>query len=168
MAKIKSFFQPKADPPRGEKKLAKKLKNNRGFSLTELMIATSIIGSVATLAGAQIDDILPMARDAQRKANVHQVQTALNLYYNDHEQYPMASDSEPTAEGWQLIKGVLESANKTYVSAMPHDPLDTNQYVFKYWSNGQKFKITYETEDLLDQSPQIAWGYKIYLWRASS
>lgn len=148
MAKIKSFL----------KKSAKKLKNNRGFSLTELMIATSIIGSVATLAGAQIDDILPMARDAQRKANVHQVQTALSLYYNDHEQYPVTSSGEPTVEGWQLIKNILESTDETYVPTMPHDPLDTDQYVFKYWSDGQKFKIAYETEDSLDQSPQIAWG----------
>jgi len=148
MAKIKSFF----------KKLIKKLKNNKGFSLTELMIATSIIGSVATLAGAQIDDILPLARDAQRQANVHQVQTALNLYYDNHEQYPITAGSEPTAEGWQMIKNTLESADETYVPEMPHDPLDTDQYVFKYWSDGQKFKIAYETEDSLDQSPRVAWG----------
>ena len=51
MAKIKSF-------------LKKLIKNNRGFSLTELMIAVSVIGSVVTLAGAQSDDILPLARDA--------------------------------------------------------------------------------------------------------
>lgn len=148
MAKIKSFI----------KKLAKKLKNNKGFSLTELMIAVSIIGSVGTLAGAQIDDILPLARDAQRKANTHQVQTALNIYYDDHEQYPISNSAEPTVAGWQLIKDVLESSANTYVPEMPHDPLDTGQYVFKYWSDGQKFKIAYETEDPLDKSPQIAWG----------
>jgi len=144
MAKIKTFLQ--------------KLRSNRGFSLTELMITMSIIGSVATLAGAQMNDILPTARDAQRKANVHQVQTALNLYYDDHGQYPASSGNEPTAEGWQTIKQVLESANQTYIPEMPHDPLNSGQYVFKYWSDGQKFKITYETEDPLDQSPQIAWG----------
>lgn len=148
MAKIKSFL----------KKLAKKLKNNKGFSLTELMIATSIIGSVATLAGAQINDILPLARDAQRKANTHQIQTALNLYYDDHNQYPISQGTEPTAAGWQIIKNVLESSANTYVPEMPHDPLDTGQYIFKYWSDGQKFKIAYETEDPLDKSPQTAWG----------
>lgn len=148
MAKIKSFLN----------KLIKIGKNNKGFSLTELMITMSIVGSVAGLAGAQLDDVLPMARDAQRKANIRQVQTALNLYYNDHEQYPVSSGAEPTAEGWQLIKNILESEDNTYVPEMPGDPLNAEQYVFKYWSNGQKFKITYETEDPLDQSPRTAWG----------
>ncbi|MDO8668456.1 MAG: type II secretion system protein [bacterium] len=134
------------------------MKNNRGFSLTEIMIAVSIIGSAATLAGANMDDILPMARDAQRKANVHQVQTALNLYYNDHEQYPATSGDQPTAEGWQLIKDTLESAEKIYMPEVPNDPLNNNQQVFKYWSDGQEFKIAYETENPLDESPQVAWG----------
>jgi len=148
MAKIKSFF----------KKMAKKLRNNQGFSLTEIMITISIIGSVATLAGAKMDDVLPMARDAQRKANVRQVQTALNIYYDDHGQYPISRSVEPTAADWQLIKKVLESSDQTYMPEVPSDPLATDQYVFKYWSDGQKFKITYETEDPNDKSPQIAWG----------
>jgi|SRR3990167_3868299 len=148
MAKIKSFL----------KKLAKKMKNNKGFSLTELMIAVSIVGSVASLAGAQMDDILPLARDAQRQANIRQVQTALNLYYNDHGQYPISRDQEPTALGWQMIKSILESADETYMPEVPHDPLDVGQYIFKYQSDGQKFKITYQTEDPLDQSPRVAWG----------
>ncbi|MDD4901407.1 MAG: prepilin-type N-terminal cleavage/methylation domain-containing protein [Patescibacteria group bacterium] len=149
MAKIKSFI----------KKLIKKIKkNNRGFSLTELMVSVSIIGSIATLAGAQMDDILPLARDAQRKANIHQVQTALNLYYDDHGQYPITASNEPSVAGWQSIVPILESADQMYVPEMPRDPLDTGEYVFKYWSDGQKFKIAYETEDQTDKSPQIAWG----------
>ncbi len=138
--------------------MAKTSKNNKGFSLTELMIAISIVGSVTTIASAQLDDVLPMARDAQRKANIHQVQTALNLYYNDHEEYPVSASLEPTSEGWQSIKNVLESPDNIYIPEMPVDPLNTDQYVFKYSSDGQKFKITYETEDPSDQSPQAAWG----------
>ncbi|MDP2709524.1 MAG: prepilin-type N-terminal cleavage/methylation domain-containing protein [bacterium] len=151
MSKIKNLFT----------KISNISKNNKGFSLTELMITMSIIGSVGTLAGAQIDDILPMARDAQRKANIYQVQTALNIYYDDRGQYPISFGNEPTEAGWRLIKDVLESSDNpenVYVPEMPADPLNTGQYVFKYWSDGQKFKITYETEDSADQSPRTAWG----------
>jgi len=164
MAKIKSFLKKltkKLKSNRGftpTPKLGVRLRSNRGFSLTELMIAISIVGTTATLAGAQMDDILPMARDAQRKANIKQVQTALNIYYDNHEQYPISSGDEPTTADWQMIKGILESVDETYVPEMPHDPLNTDQYIFKYWSDGQKFKLTYETEDPLDQSPRVAWG----------
>lgn len=148
MAKIKCYF----------KKLIEKFKNNKGFSLSEIIIAAGIISSVATLAGAQMDDVLPLARDAQRKANVHQTQAALNLYFDNHGEYPITGDSEPTVAGWQLIKNVLESAAEIYMPAVPRDPLNNGPYLFKYWSDGQKFMIAYETEDPLDQSPQIAWG----------
>ena len=148
MAKIKHYLS----------KLTKRIRNNQGFSLTEIMITMSIVGAVATIASAKIDDVLPMARDAQPKANIHQVQTALNLYYNDHEQYPVSSGNEPTAAGWEIIREVLESPDNTYIPEMPTDPLNTDQYVFKYWSNGQKFEITYDTEDQNDRSPLHSWG----------
>ena len=41
---------------------------------------------------------------------------------------------------------------------VPEDPLNEGEYEFKYWSDGQVFKLVYETEDLEDESPRIAWG----------
>jgi prepilin-type N-terminal cleavage/methylation domain-containing protein len=148
MAKIKHFL----------KKSAKKLRNNKGFSLTEIMITMSIVGSVSTFACAQMNNVLPVTRDAQRKANIHQVQIALNLYYDDYGQYPVSIGNEPSQEGWQMIEQALTSPDNTYMPELPQDPLNQNLNVFKYWSDGQKFKISYETEDQGDQSPQIAWG----------
>ncbi|MFH1522227.1 MAG: prepilin-type N-terminal cleavage/methylation domain-containing protein [Patescibacteria group bacterium] len=145
ITKIKQFF-------------TKSIKNKKGFSLTELMVAVSIIGSIATFASAQIDDIIPSARDAQRKGNIRQVQTALNLYYDDNLEYPVSSTSEPSTEGWSEIRAILENEINTYMPEVPSDPLNTDQYVFKYWSDGQVFKLVYETEDPDDNSPVIAWG----------
>lgn len=132
--------------------------NNRGISLVELMVAISIIGATATIASAQIDDILPMARDAQRKANIRQVQTALNIYYDDHLEYPISVNNMPSVSDWSKIEKILEDPEAMYMPEVPQDPLNTNDYVFKYWSDGQKFKITYETEDPADNSPLTAWG----------
>ena len=133
-------------------------KNQKGFNLTELMVVVGILGSIATVTTAQMEDHLPAARDAQRKANIHQVQTALNLYYDDNLTYPISINTEPTEEGWQMIKEILENEENMYMPEVPEDPLNADQYVFKYWSDGQKFKINYETEDALDQSPLTAWG----------
>jgi len=133
-------------------------KNQKGFNLTELMVVVGILGSIATVTTAQMEDHLPAARDAQRKANIHQVQTALNLYYDDNLTYPISINTEPTEKGWQMIKEILENEENMYMPEVPEDPLNAGEYVFTYWSDGQKFKINYETEDTLDQSPLTAWG----------
>jgi len=133
--------------------------DNSGFSITELMVATSIIGLIATMASANFDNALQSARDAQRKANIHQVQTALNIYYDDRGKYPVTLSDLPTTDGWLVMKSDLENNDpKPYMPEVPHDPTNSGIYTFKYWSDGQTFKITYDTEDTKDASPQVAWG----------
>ena len=141
------------------KNILLELKSNKsGFSLSEIIIATSIIGSIATVSAAQIDDAMASARDAERKANIHQVQIALALYYDDHSEYPISSSGNPTSEDWGVIKNVLENEQNMYMPEVPLDPINEDQYIFKYWSDGQTFKINYETEDPFDESPITAWG----------
>lgn len=141
------------------KQFVKKIfKNHQGFSLTELMITVSIIGATVTVSAEQMDNIIPAARDAQRKWNAQQTQTALNLFYDDNLEYPISSDDQPTTQGWIEIKQALENPENIYMPEVPEDPLNTGKYVFKYWSDGQVFKIFYETENLDDASPLIAWG----------
>lgn len=144
MAKIKQFFL--------------KINNESGFSLTELMLATSIISVIATLSAAQFDNVLSIAKDAQRKANIRQVYTALNLYYDNNIQYPITSNSEPTTQGWLEMKELLENPEEIYMPEVPQDPQNTDEYTFKYWSDGQTFQLTYETEDPNDNSPVVVWG----------
>jgi prepilin-type N-terminal cleavage/methylation domain-containing protein len=142
------------------KNLFNKLKNNQsGFSLSELILTMSIVSLTAGLASGKMNNALPSARDAQRLGNIHQVQTALNLYYSDFGQYPSAPDKEPSRNNWQEMKKVIESSGaKPYMPEVPNDPLNNDIYNFKYWSDGQTFKIIFETEDPNDASPRIAWG----------
>lgn len=156
MAKISNFRSFK----RLVKKLKKLAKNRKGFSLTELMVAVSITSLVAGMSATQMDDVVPMARDAQRKANIRQVQTALHLYYSDHGAYPESGSSIPTASGWQAMEIALEGSDplNAYMPEVPVDPLNNANHQFKYWSDGDKFKITFETEDPIDASPVAAYG----------
>jgi len=142
------------------KNLFKKIKKNEsGFSLTELLLAMSIISLTAGLSSAKMNDILPSARDAQRLGNIHQVQTALNLYYADKGQYPLVAEKDLSKNNWQEMEKALELSDpKPYMPDVPKDPLDNDLYNFKYYSDGQTFKISFETEDPNDASPRIAWG----------
>jgi general secretion pathway protein G len=142
------------------KNLLKMLKNSEsGFSLTELVLTMGIVSLTAGLASAKMNDVLPSARDAQRLANIHQVQTALNLFYADHGQYPLVKEKELSQKNWQEMGKMLVSNDlRTYMPEVPNDPLNNEKYNFKYQSDGQTFKISFETEDQNDESPRVAWG----------
>lgn len=54
----------------------------RGFSLIELLVVISIIALLFSIILASLNTARMKARDARRKIDVHQIVTALNLYYN--------------------------------------------------------------------------------------
>jgi len=64
------------------------MKKNKGFTLIELLVVIAIIGLLSTLAVVALNSARAKARDAKRVADVKQVQTALELYYNDANGYP--------------------------------------------------------------------------------
>lgn len=95
----------------------------KGFTLIELLVVVSIIGILTTLLSANLNAARERARDAQRKSDLRNIQTALRLYYNDNARYPasLTFDSE-----WE-VEGV------SYMSIVPDDPLSPNQnYVYIY------------------------------------
>jgi prepilin-type N-terminal cleavage/methylation domain-containing protein len=62
--------------------------NKKGFTLIELLVVVAIIGLLATLSIVALNNARARARDARRVADIKQIQTALELYYNDFGTYP--------------------------------------------------------------------------------
>jgi len=62
----------------------------KGFTLIELLVVVAIIGLLATMSIIALNTARAKARDAKRIADVKQIQTALELYYNDNGDYPAA------------------------------------------------------------------------------
>ncbi|MFH1226189.1 MAG: prepilin-type N-terminal cleavage/methylation domain-containing protein [bacterium] len=65
--------------------------NKKGFTLVELLVVIAIIGLLATLAIVALNSARMKARDAKRVGDVKQIQTALELYFNDNGSYPSAA-----------------------------------------------------------------------------
>jgi len=64
-----------------------------GFTLIELLVVISIIGLLSSLAVVSLNSARIKARDAKRLADVRQVQTAIELFFNERGFYPgLASD----------------------------------------------------------------------------
>ncbi len=109
-----------------------KVKSYQGFTLIELLVVVSLIGILATLLFANLNAARERGRDAQRKADLRNIQTALRLYFNDNGGYPIADGS------YQIVGCGLKTARTTcawgtswttsegqvYMNVLPKDPLD--------------------------------------------
>jgi len=140
-----------------QKSLKKLLINKKGFSITELMVATSILTTVGTISATKYDDVLAAARDANRYINTHQIQTAMSMYYLDHNAYPVCDNNNTaTAACYQTLKKALEPE---YMPEVPIDPLSEKEYVYKYWSNGKRAKIIHKIENgSKPDKTRVVWG----------
>src|ERR1035437_9360120 len=71
-----------------------KIKNRRkGFTLIELLIVIAIIGVLATLLMVNFVGVRQRAKDAQRKSDIRQLQSALEIYRSDNDSYPGGTGS---------------------------------------------------------------------------
>ena len=69
------------------------MKKQKGFTLIELLVVIAIIGLLSTLAVVALNNARMKSRDAKRVSDIKQIQTALELYYNDANGYPAAVTS---------------------------------------------------------------------------
>ncbi|MEK9159995.1 MAG: prepilin-type N-terminal cleavage/methylation domain-containing protein [Patescibacteria group bacterium] len=85
----------------------------RAFTLIELLIVITIIGILAVALVPRLTGGPGRARDAQRKADLQQIATALEFYANDNSgDYPLATTGN-CASGLALT---------SYLTVMPVDP----------------------------------------------
>lgn len=92
----------------------KKLKQNqKGFTLIELLVVIAIIGLLASVVLLALNSARQKSRDAKRVADVRQVVSALELYYNDVNSYPAALSSLAT---------ITNSGNQVYMGVVPTAP----------------------------------------------
>lgn len=106
-----------------------------GFTLIELLVVVSLIGILATLVLANLNAARQRGRDAQRKGDLRNIQTALRLYYNDYNKYPNGTSTIYGCGGTGTSKcdwgTSFESGIQTYMSTLPDDPLPGVSYSYQ-------------------------------------
>ncbi len=113
----------------------------KAFTLIELLIVIAIIGLLATLSVIALNNARAKSRDAKRMADVKQMQTALELYFNDAQSYP--------DEDMINTDKTIKSGNNVYMQIVPTPPTppaahmqytytssDTNTYTLQYFLEG--------------------------------
>jgi prepilin-type N-terminal cleavage/methylation domain-containing protein len=95
----------------------KKIQKEQGFTLIELLVVVSIIGLLASITLVSLNTARAKARDASRQANIQQLMTALELYYDSNGEYPLSGGATSPNVGWSntTLAGILYKLNLLHI-----------------------------------------------------
>ncbi len=100
-------------------------------ALLQILI-TGLIGTTITIGttAMRAEDIVDSAKSAANTANVHQIATVLELYYDDHQTYPDVDTGPELID--ELVAG-------NYLRSRP---LDASVFAYTPRDNGQDYALT--------------------------
>lgn len=105
---------------------------NKGFTLIELLIVLAIIGVLTSFLMANFIGAKARARDAQRKADLRQLQSAFELYRSDQGSYPTTGQLPACGNNSLSANGTV------YLQKIPCDPQSGS---YSYTSNGTTYTL---------------------------
>ncbi len=100
-------------------------KFSKGFTLIELLVVISIIGILASFLVVNYTGFRSRGRDAQRKSELLNIQSSLELYRSDSGSYPASLP---------VCGSALTYNGNTYMRRIPCDPLNASPYIYRYAS----------------------------------
>lgn len=132
-------------------------KKEKGFTLIELLVVIGIIGLLASIVLVGLSKAREGARDTKRVADIMQIVTAIELYYNNNGYYPFNPPEQPPTDSCVKTPNFKNCSAASFTRAdvrcpdgrpskedwlscllgsdiapvSPHDPLE-NQGVWRY------------------------------------
>ncbi len=128
--------------------------NRKAFTLIELLVVIIILGVLAALITGNFFTSLKKGRDAKRKADLEQIQRALEMYYEDKRIYPLTGE---LTFGTSLTDPV---SGKVYMQNLPNDPVSGKAYQYLS-ADGSDYKAFACLENNLQRLPYLSTGYSI-------
>lgn len=139
----------------------------KGFTLIELLVVVAIIGVLASVVLASLNTARVKGRDARRLADLKQIQTALEMYFNDFGYYPARDQAYTTSAscGGVVNWCGLVTDLAPYLSVVG-DPLG-HQDSYRYWYDTDSgdnyqtygFMITFEYSGNYNKGLSDGGGY---------
>ena len=137
---------------------AKRLYKTNGFTMIELLVVIVILGILSVIGLGSFRSSQIKARDSKRKSDIKNIGEALEIYYNDFGQYPVADGA-----GGMMACGVdaqelcvaneiwhNSTNNTTYMVQLPEDP-SGGKYYYKTSPTGNYYQIYAHLENDQDR-----------------
>ena len=120
-------------------------KNNKGFTLAELLIVVAIIAVLVAIAIPVFTSQLEKSREATDLANVRSAYSSVVMQYlNDGKTATLTVESKQTQNGWQSIDGTPDNA---VLSGFNES--GTKDVNVPYHVNGAVYTITISAEGVV-------------------
>jgi len=136
-----------------------KQKRQRGFTLIELLVVIAIIGLLASIILVALNGARQKSRDATRLADVKEISTAMEAFYNDASSYPTGTGY---TSGSGALLGTAQLLSVTskgtfnftpgYLGTIPMAPLPadlgcvalgTNSFTYLASTDGTTYTLTF-------------------------
>jgi len=124
------------------------ISRSRGFTLIELLVVIAIIGVLSAVILASLNIARAKGNDARRLSDMHELQKALEFYYDANNAYPntgggwWANCSSWGSHGTSGANGWIPNLAPTYVPVLPLDPKPIPPtYCYLYRSDGVDYML---------------------------
>lgn len=115
----------------------------KGFTLIELLVVIAIVSLLSSIVMATLNSSRSKARDTRRVADINQLKTALELYYDSNKQYPLSGGATSPNNSWNNSNdsswATLKTAMTPYITDLPIDPKQDSSG----WAPSGKFSYAY-------------------------
>ncbi len=129
--------------------------SQKGFTLLELLLVIVIIGILSSFMIVNYIGVRQRARDAKRKADLRQIQSALELYRSDQGSYLTHTTFPYQLNTTNCVtSNAFTGGTATYMKLIPCDPSGTsywNNGNYYYYSNGTTYTLAACLENKNDQ-----------------
>lgn len=129
----------------------------QGFTLIEILIVVAIIAILASVVLVGLGPTQQSGRDARRLSDLHEVQNALELYYNKCGYYPGTYIGSAPCTGFVASGGYNQGTSPVVtvitgssigVGVMPDDPTSGKHYLYDANTGGASYILEAELENV--------------------
>lgn len=149
----------------------------KGFTLIELLVVIAIISLLSSIVMTSLNSARSKSRDAKRVAELHQIQLALEMYYDKYGTYPVSTPvcnsglnehndywcrDMTSNDGITEIQNWIPGLNE-FIPTLPHNPpYAVGAYPYHYYSpSANQYWLMTRLEN---QTSVTCGGGAVYIW----